>query len=64
MINIVDGIAGMEGNGPTGGRPKPFGCIITGRNPFGFDVACEYLLGLCAKNASALTVVGVQTGED
>jgi uncharacterized protein (DUF362 family)/NAD-dependent dihydropyrimidine dehydrogenase PreA subunit len=75
MINIVDGIVGMEGNGPTGGRPKPFGCIITGRNPFGVDVACEYLLGLegsvattaeaksrglCAKNASALTVVGAE----
>lgn len=75
MINIVDGIVGMEGNGPTGGNPKPFGCIISGRNPFGVDVACEYLLGLegsvattaearsrglCVKNASDLTVIGAE----
>ncbi|NLY69521.1 MAG: DUF362 domain-containing protein [Clostridiales bacterium] len=71
-LNIVDGIVGMEGNGPTAGAPKPFGCIITGRNPFGVDVLCEYLLrlegqvmttseararGLCRKDVSELALV-------
>lgn len=71
-LHIVDGIIGMEGNGPTGGSPKPIGCIISGRNAFAVDVACEYLLGLegevlttslarsrglCPKDVSALNIL-------
>ena len=46
VINIVDGIVGMEGNGPSGGNPRKVGCIITGKNPYAVDSVCEYIIGL------------------
>lgn len=73
MLCIVDAVVGMEGNGPTGGTPKPFGCIISGRNPFAVDTLCEYLLrlegevvttadarlrGLCPGGIDGLRIVG------
>ncbi|MCL2517004.1 MAG: DUF362 domain-containing protein [Oscillospiraceae bacterium] len=46
IINIVDGIIGMEGNGPSGGNPREIGCVITGKNPFAVDEICEYIVNL------------------
>ncbi|NMA06650.1 MAG: DUF362 domain-containing protein [Ruminococcaceae bacterium] len=43
-ISIVDGVLGMEGNGPSGGIPRNFGIIAGSRNPFLLDrVLCEYM---------------------
>jgi len=36
-LNIVDGIVGHEGNGPSNGTPKRLGVIFTGENPFAVD---------------------------
>jgi Uncharacterized conserved protein len=70
---IVDGIIGMEGNGPTGGPPKPYGCIVSGCNAFNVDLVCEAVLGLegsvgtnieaksrglCAESLETLKVIG------
>ena len=32
---IVDGIVGMEGNGPIQGKPKPAGVLVAGKRPGG-----------------------------
>ncbi len=45
-INIVDGIVGMEGNGPTNGTPKKMGVVIASQNPFNADVVCSKILGI------------------
>ena len=45
-INIVDGIVGMEGNGPTNGTPKKMGVVIASQNPFAADVVCSKILGV------------------
>ena len=37
---IVDGIIGMEGNGPIQGRPKPAGVLVMGRDPAAVDATC------------------------
>jgi uncharacterized protein (DUF362 family) len=37
---IVDGIVGMEGNGPIQGTPKPAGVIVAGRDPAAVDATC------------------------
>lgn len=37
---IVDGIVGMEGNGPIQGVPKHAGVLVAGRNPIAVDATC------------------------
>jgi uncharacterized protein (DUF362 family)/Pyruvate/2-oxoacid:ferredoxin oxidoreductase delta subunit len=45
-LTILDGIMGMEGNGPNGGRPIPLGLILASGNSLSLDqVACD-LLGI------------------
>jgi len=44
-FSIVDGIIGMEGNGPVAGNPKPAGMIIAGRNPLAVDMVCTKIMG-------------------
>jgi len=45
VINIVDGIIGMEGEGPSAGNPRKFGKIIIGKDPVAVDVVSSLLLG-------------------
>jgi uncharacterized protein (DUF362 family) len=37
---IVDGITGMEGNGPIQGKPKPMGVLVAGADPVAVDDTC------------------------
>ena len=37
---LVDGIVGMEGNGPIQGTPKAAGLLIAGRDPVAVDATC------------------------
>jgi len=37
---IVDGIVGMEGNGPIQGTPKKAGVLVAGRDPAAVDATC------------------------
>jgi uncharacterized protein (DUF362 family) len=37
---IVDGIVGMEGNGPIQGKPKPVGVLVAGRDRAAVDATC------------------------
>jgi uncharacterized protein (DUF362 family)/Pyruvate/2-oxoacid:ferredoxin oxidoreductase delta subunit len=46
-LNIVDGIVGLEGNGPgTGGSPRAVGALVAGADPVMVDVACCRILGM------------------
>lgn len=44
-LHIVDGLIGMEGNGPSRGTPVNFGKIIIGVNPYQIDYLCARLIG-------------------
>lgn len=46
VLCITDAIVCMEGNGPTGGRPKFCGCIFSSLNPFASDTLGAHLIGL------------------
>jgi uncharacterized protein (DUF362 family)/Pyruvate/2-oxoacid:ferredoxin oxidoreductase delta subunit len=49
-LTILDGIVGMEGNGPNSGRPIPLGLILASGNSLSLDqVACD-LLGISRKS--------------
>jgi len=39
-FSIVDGIVGMEGNGPIQGAPRPMGIVVAGADPVAVDATC------------------------
>lgn len=45
-FNIIDGVVGMEGNGPIQGDPKPVGVILFGEDPVATDAAGARLMGI------------------
>jgi uncharacterized protein (DUF362 family) len=45
-LAIVDGIIGMEGDGPILGTPKPAGVLVMGTNLPAVDATCARLMGL------------------
>lgn len=44
-LSVMDAVLGMEGNGPTGGKPRKLGCIIAGEDPVAVDAVSSYLIG-------------------
>lgn len=45
-FNIVDGIVGMEGNGPIQGEAKPVGVLVFGSDPVAVDATCARLMSI------------------
>ncbi len=43
---IVDGIVGMEGNGPLVGMPRRLNLIMVGEDPVSIDAVCCYMMGV------------------
>jgi uncharacterized Fe-S center protein len=73
VIAIIDAVIGMEGNGPTAGKPRKIGCIISSLNPFAADLLAEKIIGFdgmcttvkeaikrgyCPENADMLKIAG------
>jgi uncharacterized protein (DUF362 family) len=51
---IVDGIVGMEGNGPIQGTPKKAGVIVMGRDLVAVDATCCRVMGIRAERVQYL----------
>jgi uncharacterized protein (DUF362 family) len=45
-LAIVDGIIGMDGDGPINGNPRPLGALIVGCDPVAVDATCCRLMRL------------------
>jgi uncharacterized protein (DUF362 family) len=45
VVAVVDGIVGMEGDGPLFGTPVPHGLVAVGSDPLAVDVTCAQLMG-------------------
>jgi len=43
---IVDGVVGMEGNGPIQGTPKPAGILVMGHDLVAVDSTCCRIMGI------------------
>ena len=43
---IVDGVVGMEGNGPIQGTPKPAGVLVMGHDLVAVDSTCCRIMGI------------------
>lgn len=48
-LSIMDGVVGMEGDGPSAGKPRDIGVLILSTDPFALDVAAADLIGLNAE---------------
>jgi uncharacterized protein (DUF362 family) len=59
---IVDGIVGMEGNGPIQGQSKECGTLVLGDDPVAVDATCVRIMGLLPEKidylARAATLLG------
>jgi uncharacterized protein (DUF362 family)/Pyruvate/2-oxoacid:ferredoxin oxidoreductase delta subunit len=44
-LTVMDAVVGMDGNGPSAGRPFPIGAILAGPDPVAVDVAAVALVG-------------------
>jgi len=71
---LVDGIVGMEGNGPIQGTPKAVGVLVAGSDPAAVDATCCRImridpskvgyLRLAAEGSAQIAEAGIrQTGE-
>jgi len=59
---IVDGIVGMEGNGPIQGSPKPAGVLVLGDDPVAVDATCARAMGLEPERIDYLAKAGALLG--
>lgn len=69
IINIVDAIICMEGNGPAGGTLKKVGAVIGGANPYAVDTLCAEIMGyknheVCTLQAANMAGIGFQSVEE
>ena len=53
---VVDGIWGMEGNGPMGGEPVEMDLIVAGADPVAVDAVCTAIMGFNPKNIVHITL--------
>jgi len=53
---IVDGIVGMEGNGPIQGRPKRSGVVVSGRDLAAVDASCCQIMSIDPRRIEYLTL--------
>jgi uncharacterized protein (DUF362 family) len=59
---IVDGIIGMEGNGPIQGQPKACGVIVCGDDPVAVDATCSRVMSLLPERIKYLAQAGTLLG--
>lgn len=45
-LNLLDGVVAMEGDGPSGGRPRPVGAILAGEDAVAVDAVAAGMMGL------------------
>lgn len=46
VLNVIDGIRGMEGEGPSAGKPRSFGVLFASRSASAVDYAAARMMGL------------------
>lgn len=59
---IVDGIVGMEGNGPTQGQPRECGVLVMGDDPVAVDATCARVMGLVPERIDYLRRAAILLG--
>lgn len=55
VLNIMDAVIGMEGNGPTAGTPREIGLLLASKNQYDLDLAACTLINLDIKHVKTVT---------
>lgn len=53
-LSIIDGVVGMEGNGPTAGSPRAVGLLIASESPHAADLIGSAIIGLSPQEVPTL----------
>lgn len=53
---IVDAVVGMEGNGPTQGKPREIGALLASTSPHAVDLTAAKLIGLESNDVPTLQI--------
>ena len=53
-LQIMDAVVGMEGDGPSGGAPRPVGAILASGNPVAMDIVAARLMGFDPREVPVL----------
>jgi uncharacterized protein (DUF362 family) len=59
---IIDGVVGMEGDGPIMGTPKQAGVLVIGRNLTAADATCSRIMGIDPYKVSYLAAAAERLG--
>jgi uncharacterized protein (DUF362 family) len=59
-LAVVDGIIGMEGDGPLNGQAKSVGAIVMGIDPLAVDATCARLMGFNPDNIGHLKLGAIR----
>ncbi|MBQ6824467.1 MAG: DUF362 domain-containing protein [Clostridia bacterium] len=60
-LSIIDGVVGMEGNGPTAGTPREVGVLIASESPHAADLIGAAIIGLKTEEVPTL-VAAIRRG--
>lgn len=60
-LALIDGTVGLEGLGPSAGRPKPLDVVVVGADPFAADAVACRLMGTTAEEVPHLRL-GAERG--
>ncbi len=55
ILNIMDCVVGMEGNGPTQDTPRDIGLVMASKNQYALDIAACYLINLDVNNVRTVS---------
>lgn len=53
-LSFIDGVIGMEGAGPSAGKPRAIGAILASENPHDADVVAAKMIGLTPEQVPTL----------
>ena len=54
VLYIVDGIDGMEGNGPTAGEKRHVGVLLSSKRPYALDMVCADIIGMTMNDVATI----------
>ncbi len=59
-FSLIDGVEGMDGRGPSGGRVRKAGFLLASESPFAADLAAMHLCGLNPERSPVHTFASAQ----
>lgn len=54
VLNVIDGVWGMEGEGPSAGIRRNFGYLLASPSPHALDVAAAHILGIMPEHRAPI----------